>query len=337
MGGLDRNAQEPDDVFRIDQPEAHIGVVHKRQLENRISVTQLVHVDQQALAVLVHHVLDVVVPVHQVGILRHGCDQPAEFFILFRVQALLRGLRPAQHLLLHRRQDVVLHFLGVDDFQQVDASLRDLVRRLFTAVEQVSKAFGVQQLKHGAVAAVFNAYHVIGNGRRHPRHEGQPRQFPLPVNILQRVGIQEDLHDRIRGDPVDLTVGAPADHLAPFHRDDAVSFSDIRQVRKPRHIQDFIHFGMNIDEFRVRHLLDQPQKYPQPRAGSVLQLVAVQVDPVVRMGFLDFLDLFLHLLRVGRVNDVAEADNQPAVFLSALHHFCPASRHTGQSLRIPGT
>ena len=243
-------------------------------------------------------------------ILRNGFHQGIQFLKLILRQIIFQKGRPVQGNFLHVGHRAGFNHLGMDQFEQLNAHFRHFVHRLFLPNQQLGKAGSVQQFKYRAISAAFNPYHVIGNGGGNACHKGSPGQFPLPVNLRQRVRIQVHFDNGIPVDPVYFSVRALSDHFASFNRKHAVGSLNLHHVRKAGHVQDVVYFPACVNNLCVVHILFQSQNDAKPGACGIFQLFTVDNDMLRRMFFQNPAYFPLDLGRVGRINAAFDKKGQ---------------------------
>ena len=267
----------------IQHRKTRIGIVNAGKFKNRMAVAEGVHIDEEALSILQHHIFDVVITVENMVIFRHISNQLTELLGQLGWKIICQKICPIGCNRLHIRQGIGFHRSGMNQLQQLNTHLHHLIHRLFTANQQLCIAGGVEQLKNGAITAFFDSHHIIGNRRRHPCYKSSACKLTLTFDFRQGVRIKIGFNNGVTVNPVDLAVGPLTDDFTSLNGDGAKPLLDVHHLHKARHIKNFIKVGTDIHETCVIHILLQAQQHSEPCTADIIQLFAVKNHRVRRM------------------------------------------------------
>ena len=250
---------------RVELREPDIGIEHRRQFEDRMADRQGVHVDEQDLVADEFEVFRMIIAVDHMIILRYRLDQTEQLRPgLFR-QFVLHEPRPVEHGLAHIRQFALRHHGAVDDLEHLNVFVHTPVHLLRIRCQDLGERLRIEQFKYRSIA-VPDAHNIVGDRRRHTQDHSQPRDFPLVLDLIERIGVVVDLDDIIPVDPVHRAVGALADHFAALDRDNAICFFHRHHLGEAGHLEDLVDLGVHPRDRQIFVFFAQPQDHPEAGA-----------------------------------------------------------------------
>ena len=226
---------------------------------------QSIHVDEQDLVADEFEVFRMIITMDHMVILRHRLDQTEQLRPGFFGEFVLHEPRPVKRRLAHIRQFAFRHHSAVDDLEHLNVFIHTPVHLLRIHCQDLGERLRIEQFKYRTIA-VPDAHDIVGDRCRHAQDHSQPRDFPLVLDLIKRIGVVVDLDDIIPVDPVHRAVGALADHFAALDRNNAVCFLHRHHLGESGHLENLIDFGVYSRDRQIFVFFAQPQDHPETGA-----------------------------------------------------------------------
>ena len=226
--------QEVFENIRITDAEALVRIVDARQLIDRMTRAERIHIDQQRLILILHDVLDVQIAVQHGACLGDHLDQRAELSELLRIKAALCLVEPLTgDVAVKRYPNRRLSF--VQCFCQFDRLLRNKLDLCRILLKQLGKGPCVDQLKDRAVSLPY-LDDPEGDRGGNSQNKSRAGHIMLRLDMIEGIRLVVHLDDGIVINTVDHAVSALTDDLFTGNVDTFQRSFDRHHLRKAGHL-----------------------------------------------------------------------------------------------------